>query len=109
MENDPHHCSADCIFRRIQAGAQPVVAKAPKGSGQQSAYIHRIGFEYRRTAHSLLQVMAVTQRRRMIMTNERQHDDLIDLGAASIETTGPAFGKDDVLTGQIPREGLGND
>ena len=38
------------------------------------------------------------------MTNERQHDDLIDLGAASIETKGPTFGKDDVLAGQIPRE-----
>jgi len=45
----------------------------------------------------------------MIMKNERQHDDLIDLGAASIETKGPAFGKDDVLTGQIQREGLDNE
>ena len=43
------------------------------------------------------------------MTNERKHEDLIDLGAASTETKGPAFGKDDVLTGQIPREGLSNE
>lgn len=43
------------------------------------------------------------------MTNERQQHDLIDLGAASIETKGPTFGKDDVLAGQIPREGLSND
>jgi len=53
--------------------------------------------------------MAMTQSRRMIMKKERQHDDLIDLGAASTETKGPAFGKDDVLTGQIPREGLSNE
>ena len=43
------------------------------------------------------------------MKNERNHDELIDLGPASIETKGPAFGKDDVLTGQILREGLSND
>ena len=43
------------------------------------------------------------------MKNERQHDDLIDLGAASIETKGPAFGKDVVLTGQNPRQGVSNE
>ena len=43
------------------------------------------------------------------MKNERKRDGLIDLGAASVETKGPTFGKDDVLTGQIPREGLGNE
>lgn len=43
------------------------------------------------------------------MKIERQRDELIDLGAASIETKGPTFGKDDALVGQIPREGLSND
>jgi hypothetical protein len=51
----------------------------------------------------------MTERRRMIMKNQREHDDLIDLAAASIATKGPAFGRDDVLTGQILREGLGNE
>ena len=79
---------------------------AGPGAGEQSAYIHAISFEYHRTVPSLLQVMAMTQSRRMIMKKERQHDDLIDLGAASIETKGPTFGKDDVLAGQIQPEGL---
>jgi hypothetical protein len=53
--------------------------------------------------------MAMTERRRMIMKNQREHDDLIDLAAASIATKGPTFGKDDVLAGQIPREGLSSE
>jgi|EndMetStandDraft_4_1072995.scaffolds.fasta_scaffold937360_2 hypothetical protein len=53
--------------------------------------------------------MAMTKRRRMIMKNERQHDDLIDLGAASVETKGPTFGKEDVSAGLIPQAGLTNE
>jgi hypothetical protein len=53
--------------------------------------------------------MAMTMKKEMIMKNERPYDDLIDLGAASLETKGPTFGKDDALVGQIPREGLSND
>ena len=43
------------------------------------------------------------------MKSNRQRDDLIDLGAASVETKGPTFGKDDVFSGQIPPTGLSNE
>lgn len=79
------------------------------GSRQQSAYTVRISFEYPGAAPNLLDVMAMMRRRRMIMKRELHHDGLIDLGAASIETKGPTFGKDDALVGQIPREGLSDE
>ena len=43
------------------------------------------------------------------MKNERQHEDLIDLGAASVETKGPTFGKEDVSAGLIPQAGITNE
>lgn len=43
------------------------------------------------------------------MQNERQHDDLIDLGAASLETKGPTAGVDDTHQGLIPFAGLSNE
>ena len=43
------------------------------------------------------------------MKTERKHDDLIDLGAASIETKGQVFGKEDTGAGLIPRAGLTNE
>lgn len=43
------------------------------------------------------------------MQNERQRDDLIDLGSASIETKGPTAGVDDTHQGLIPFTGLGNE
>lgn len=43
------------------------------------------------------------------MNKERQHDHLIDLGAASVETKGVAFGKDDSITGQVQPQGLSNE
>lgn len=43
------------------------------------------------------------------MNDERQHDDLIDLGAASIETKGPNFGHDDTRNGLIPVAGLSDE
>ena len=43
------------------------------------------------------------------MNNEPQHDDLIDLGAASIETKGPTAGVDDSRQGLIPFAGLGDE
>jgi hypothetical protein len=45
----------------------------------------------------------------MIMNNQRQHDDLIDLGAATAETKGPTAGLDDSHVGQIPFTGLSNE
>ena len=35
------------------------------------------------------------------MNREPQHDDLIDLGAASVETKGPTAGHDDTRHGLI--------
>lgn len=43
------------------------------------------------------------------MKTEHPHDDLIDLGAASIETKGPTFGKEDVGAGLIPQAGISNE
>lgn len=43
------------------------------------------------------------------MKTERQHDDLIDLGAATVETRGPTAGRDDSHVGQIPFTGLSDD
>lgn len=40
------------------------------------------------------------------MNREHQHDDLIDLGAASVETKGPTAGKEDVQGGFILVPGL---
>jgi hypothetical protein len=45
----------------------------------------------------------------MIMNGERQHDELIDLGAASTETRGPSFGHDDTRNGLIPVAGLSDE
>jgi hypothetical protein len=39
----------------------------------------------------------------------REHDDLIDLGAASIETRGTPFGADDLKGGLIPVSGLSDE
>lgn len=43
------------------------------------------------------------------MNCERQHDELIDLGAASVETRGPTFGRDDSKNGLIPVTGLSDE
>jgi hypothetical protein len=43
------------------------------------------------------------------MNNERENEDLIELGAASLETKGPAAGKDDHAGGFILQEGLGDE
>lgn len=43
------------------------------------------------------------------MNKEHQHDELIDLGAATTETKGPTAGVDDSHTGQIPFAGLSNE
>ena len=43
------------------------------------------------------------------MKRERELDDLIELGAASVETRGPSFGKDDTRGGLIPVAGLSTD
>ena len=43
------------------------------------------------------------------MKTERHPDDLIDLGAATIETKGPTAGRDDSHVGQIPFTGLSSD
>lgn len=40
------------------------------------------------------------------MKPEFVYDDLIDLGAASVETKGPSFGYDDTVGGLIPVAGL---
>ena len=38
-----------------------------------------------------------------------EHDDLIDLGVASVETKGASQGTDDHFVGLIKKEGLSND
>ena len=43
------------------------------------------------------------------MNREHEHDDLIDLGAASVETKGPTFGADDRRGGLIPVAGLSDE
>lgn len=43
------------------------------------------------------------------MNSERQHDELIDLGAASVETKGPTAGVDDTHQGRIPFAGLSDE
>ena len=43
------------------------------------------------------------------MNREHEHDDLIDLGAATEETKGPSFGTDDRRGGLIPVAGLSDE
>ena len=43
------------------------------------------------------------------MNREREHEDLTDLGAASVETKGPTVGSDDNQAGLIPKAGLSNE
>ena len=43
------------------------------------------------------------------MNREHECEELIELGAASLETRGPAAGKDDHQGGRIPFAGLSND
>jgi hypothetical protein len=43
------------------------------------------------------------------MNSEREHDDLIDLGSASVETKGGTRGKDDHFAGLVQIEGLSDD
>jgi hypothetical protein len=43
------------------------------------------------------------------MNCEHDHEDLIELGAASVETKGPTVGKDDHQGGLIPFEGLSDE
>ena len=43
------------------------------------------------------------------MNREQEHSDLIDLGAASVETKGATQGNDDHVGGLIRKEGLSND
>jgi len=43
------------------------------------------------------------------MKRELQHEDVIDLGAASVETKGPTFGHDDSRSGLIPVTGLNDE
>ena len=43
------------------------------------------------------------------MKREYDHEDLIDLGAASVETKGPTFGADDRRGGLIPVAGLSDE
>ena len=54
--------------------------------------------------------MAMTSsKRRSNVNREFEHDDLIDLGAASIETKGPSVGRDDHQNGLILAEGLSDE
>lgn len=43
------------------------------------------------------------------MTREYEHEELIDLGAASVETKGGPFGVEDVDNTLIPALGLTNE
>ena len=43
------------------------------------------------------------------MKRKQNHEDLIDLGTASLDTKGLASGTDDHSVGLIKREGLGDD
>ena len=43
------------------------------------------------------------------MNREYEHEDLIELGAASVETKGPTVGKDDHAGGLIPFAGLSDE
>jgi hypothetical protein len=43
------------------------------------------------------------------MNYERENDELIDLGAASVETKGPTVGRDDHAGGFILQEGLSDE
>ncbi|MEO8454066.1 MAG: benenodin family lasso peptide [Sphingomicrobium sp.] len=43
------------------------------------------------------------------MNLEREHDELIDLGPASVETRGAAVGMDDNQSSLIPWPGLGDE
>ena len=43
------------------------------------------------------------------MNREHENEDLIELGAASVETRGPAGGKDDTVGGLIPFTGLSDE
>jgi hypothetical protein len=43
------------------------------------------------------------------MNREHQHDDVIDLGTASLETRGTPYGSDDHKAGLIPVAGLSDE
>jgi hypothetical protein len=43
------------------------------------------------------------------MNRKHEREDLIELGAASVETKGSTRGKDDHFAGLIPVEGLSDD
>jgi hypothetical protein len=43
------------------------------------------------------------------MNREHEHDDVIELGAVSTETKGPAVGRDDNQGGLIPFAGLSDE
>ena len=43
------------------------------------------------------------------MNREREQEELIDLGAASVETKGTPVGRDDFHGGLIQREGLSDE
>jgi hypothetical protein len=43
------------------------------------------------------------------MNREHEHEDLIELGAVSVETKGPTVGRDDNQGGLIPFEGLSDE
>ncbi len=43
------------------------------------------------------------------MNFEHEHDEVIELGTASIETRGPTVGKDDNQAGLIPFAGLSDE
>jgi hypothetical protein len=52
---------------------------------------------------------AAQGRNAMNREHQHEHDDLIDLGAASVETKGSPFGTDDHKAGLIPVYGLSDE
>jgi hypothetical protein len=53
--------------------------------------------------------MAVTSAQGETIMNREPEHDLIDLGAASVETKGTPFGSDDHKAGLIPVSGLSDE
>jgi hypothetical protein len=53
--------------------------------------------------------MAMTSAEGETTMNREHEDDLIDLGAASVETRGTPFGSDDHKLGLIPVAGLSDE
>jgi hypothetical protein len=83
-------------------GSSPQSGNIPHTAAVFAAYPVEPVVAWHRHGHDIIN-------RRKAMNREHEHDDLIDLGPASIETKGGPRGKDDHFAGLVQIEGLSDE